>query len=61
MKRTKALKKIHKHLLKKNRDAARAQGYYDGRFSEKVIPDKKKKASAEACRKNKGRKPKEER
>ncbi len=60
MKRTKALKKIHKHLLLKSREKAKAQGFYDGRFSEKVIPDKKKKASAEACRKNKGRKPKDE-
>lgn len=39
-----------KFLKGMNRQKAKAQGFYDGRFRSRVTPDKKKKASAEACR-----------
>ena len=32
------------------REKAKTQGFYDGRFRSRITPDKKKKASAEACR-----------
>ena len=34
-----------------SRDIAISQGAYDGRFREKVVADKEKKASKDACRK----------
>lgn len=33
-----------------NRQDAKAQGFYDGRFRPRVVTDKKKKASKEAAR-----------
>ncbi len=59
MKKTKGKKlkkKLHKLILKQNREKAKKEGFYDGRFSEKVIPDKKKKTNKEACRKFKQKK-----
>ncbi|MDD3876496.1 MAG: hypothetical protein PHT69_07725 [Bacteroidales bacterium] len=53
----KVKKKLHKLILSENREKAKEQGFFDGRFCEKQIPDKKKKAKAKACRKNKGKKP----
>jgi|GEM_PF-3411025 len=49
-------KKLHKLILKHNREKAKEEGFYDGRFSERVIPDKKKKANKEACRRFKQKK-----
>lgn len=50
-------KNVKKELLKlgkaENREKAREQGYYDGRYRSKVVPDKKKKASKEKARKGK--------
>jgi uncharacterized protein YueI len=47
-------KNVKKALLKlaksENREQAKEQGYYNGRFRERVVPDKKKKASKEAAR-----------
>lgn len=45
--------KKHSHSLEKKiqRQNAIDQGAYDGRFSIKVIPDKKKKQDKEAARK----------
>ena len=34
-----------------SRDLAISQGAYDGRYREKEVADKRKKASKEACRK----------
>jgi hypothetical protein len=42
--------KLHKQVLSGARENAKAQGFYDGRFRLRVVPDKKKKISAEACR-----------
>ena len=53
-------KEIEKYIKAKNREKAKAQGFYDGRFRTRVVPDKKKKNSAKACRKNKGKNLKEE-
>lgn len=39
------------YIKKKNREAAIADGAYDGRFSPKVVPDKKKKTDKEKARK----------
>ena len=33
-----------------NREQAKEQGFYDGRFRSKVVPDKKKKKSKEQAR-----------
>lgn len=38
-------------LKGKQRDEAIAQGFYDGRFKAKVIPDKKKQSSKDECKK----------
>ncbi len=35
-----------------NRNSAKEQGFYDGRFMPKVVPDKKKKLSKAACKKS---------
>jgi len=35
-------KEINKSIRKKNREALKAAGGYDGRYSTKVIPSKKK-------------------
>lgn len=47
---TEKIRQLRKGTIRKERMAA---GAYDGRFSPKVIPDKKKKASKNACRKTK--------
>jgi len=52
--------KVRKLILSVIREKAKKEGFFDGRFSPRVVPDKKKKASAEACRKTKGKKIKEE-
>ena len=52
-------KEIEKYIKGKNREKAKEQGFYDGRFRTRVVPDKKK-SSAKACRKNKGKNLKEE-
>lgn len=48
-------KNVKKDLLKlgkaENREKAKEQGYYDGRYRSRVVPDKKKKANKEAARK----------
>ena len=48
-------KNVKKDLLKlgkaENREKAKEQGYYDGRYRPRVVPDKKKKASKEEARK----------
>jgi hypothetical protein len=50
-------KSVKKDLLKlgkgENREKAKEQGYYDGRYRSKVVPDKKKKENKEAARKKK--------
>ena len=33
---------LDKYLLSKNRESAKEQGFYDGRFRNKVVPNKKK-------------------
>lgn len=53
-------KEIEKYIKGKNREKAKRQGFYDGRFRTRIVPDKKKENSAKACRKNKGRKLTEE-
>lgn len=35
----------------KQRESRIEQGFYDGRYKEKVIPDLKKKTSKEECKK----------
>ena len=40
-------KKSKLNYLKNNREDAIAQGFYDGRYRVKVIPDKKKKLKKE--------------
>jgi len=42
--------KVALFLKARQRESAIEQGFYDGRFSPKTIPDKKKKASKEACK-----------
>ena len=48
-------KNVKKDLLKlgkaENREKAKEQGYYDGRFRKRVVPDKKKQADKKAARK----------
>ena len=50
-------KNVKKDLLKlgkaENREKAKEQGYYDGRYRPRVVPDKKKKADKEGARKKK--------
>jgi hypothetical protein len=43
--------RLHKLRKSKIREDAKEQGYYDGRFSTRAIPDKKKKQNKEAARK----------
>ena len=38
---------LDKYLLSKNRESAKEQGFYDGRFRSKVIPNKKKQKQKE--------------
>ncbi len=46
-----AMKKdVHNYIKARNREKAREQGFYDGRFRSRVVADKKKKASARKCR-----------
>lgn len=51
MAKKKKKRKLHKALMKANREKAKEQGFFDGRFGQRVVPDKKKKAQKEACRK----------
>ena len=48
-------KSVKKDLLKlgkaENREKAKEQGFYDGRYRGRVVPDKKKKEDKEASRK----------
>lgn len=37
-------------LLNLQRESAKAQGFYDGRFRQRAIEDKKKKTSKNYCR-----------
>ena len=43
-------KRIKKYLKARNREKAKEQGFFDGRFRSRIVPDKKKKAAREACR-----------
>ena len=43
--------KIHKIKKGAVREDAKEQGFYDGRFRSRVVPDKKKKQSKESARK----------
>ena len=43
--------RLHKHRKARVRQDAKEQGYYDGRFRTRTVPDKKKKQSKEAARK----------
>lgn len=51
-------KNVKKDLLKlgkaENREKAKEQGFYDGRYRNRVVPDKKKKASKDGARKKGG-------
>ncbi len=47
--------RLQKLILTDIREKAKSEGFYDGRFRSRVVPDKKKKASAEACRGAKGK------
>ena len=47
--------RLQKLILTDVREKAKSEGFYDGRFRSRVVPDKKKKASAEACRGAKGK------
>lgn len=40
-------------FAKNNRESAKEQGYYDGRYRSRVIKDKKKEQSKTGARKNK--------
>lgn len=44
-------KKKDNYHAKKVREDAMEQGFYDGRFRKRVVPDKKKKQSKEKARK----------
>jgi hypothetical protein len=39
----------------KNREEAKKQGFYDGRFRNKVVPDKKKEENKNAAKKFRGK------
>lgn len=43
-------KKTHKYRQKKNREDAKEQGFYDGRFRPRIVKDKKKWASKRGSR-----------
>jgi hypothetical protein len=43
--------KLHKLRKGKVREDAKEQGYYDGRFHTRIVPDKKKKQDKEKARK----------
>ena len=43
--------KIGQYLKSKQRESAIEQGFFDGRFKTKVVPDAKKKDSKESCKK----------
>lgn len=51
MKRKSDKERIHKLRKGAVREDAKVQGFYDGRFRQRVVPDKKKKQSREASRK----------
>lgn len=51
MKRKSDKEKIRKIKKGTVREDAKEQGFYDGRFRSRVVPDKKKKQSKEAARK----------
>ena len=50
MKKKKKISSVTSYLKDRQREIAKEQGYYDGRFAPKSIPDKKKKADKEACK-----------
>lgn len=50
-KKKKIKKKKDNYQAKKNRESAIEQGFYDGRFRKRVVPDKKKKERKEKARK----------
>ncbi len=51
MKKRKKKNRVGNFMKAQNRESAKEQGFYDGRFRPKVVKDKKKQADKDACKK----------